>query len=72
MHIDPIDGEIRDLIELDCFTAPGASGGPVVDSALSVYGFIVAGSTDPRNPRSYAYPAQYWAAALIDPLKERR
>jgi hypothetical protein len=60
--IAPIRGEISDLVELECFVAPGASGGPVVDTTLSVCGFIIAGSTDPKDPRSYAYPAEHWAS----------
>ncbi len=63
-RIEPIDGEVGDLVELECFTAPGSSGAPVVDSSLSVRGFIVAGSMDPENPRSFAYPAQHWASIL--------
>jgi hypothetical protein len=60
--IAPIRGEISDLVELECVVAPGASGAPVVDTTLSVCGFIVAGSTDPKDPRSYAYPAEHWAS----------
>lgn len=63
--INPMAGEVRDLVELECFVAPGASGAPVVDSRLSVRGFIVAGSTDPHDPRSYAYPAQHWASFVL-------
>ena len=59
-----IAGEVRDLAQLECFTAPGSSGAPVVDSTLSVCGFIVAGSTDPRHPISFAYPAQHWASII--------
>jgi hypothetical protein len=62
MRIEPIDGEVRDLFELECFVAPGASGAPVVDATMSVRGFIVAGSTDPQYPRSYAYSAEHWAS----------
>lgn len=60
--IAPIPGEISDLVELECFVASGASGAPVVDTTLAVCGFIVAGSTDPKDPRSYAYPAEHWAS----------
>lgn len=61
MNIAPI-GAVRDLAELECFVAPGSSGAPVVDAALFVRGFIVAGSVDPQHPRSFAYPAQHWAS----------
>ena len=62
--ITPIPDEVHDLVELDCITAPGSSGAPVVDSTLSVRGFVVAGSTDPHQPHSYAYPAERWAPFL--------
>jgi hypothetical protein len=52
---------VRNLAALECFVAPGASGAPVVDSALTVQGFIVAGSQDPSHPESFAYPAKHWA-----------
>jgi SIR2-like domain len=60
-RINPIAAEVRDLVELECFVAPGAAGAPVVDTTLSVRGFVVAGSTNPQYPRSYAYPAEHWA-----------
>jgi hypothetical protein len=55
-------GEVEHLIELEVATAPGSSGAPVVDGSFSVRGFIVAGSTDPKHPVSYMYPALRWAS----------
>lgn len=55
-------GDVGDLVELDCFVAPGASGAPVVDATLSVCGFIVASRADQKDPRSFAYPAEQWAS----------
>jgi SIR2-like domain len=64
ISIAPIAGRVRNLAELECVVAPGASGAPVVDATPSVCGFIVAGSSDPQDPRSFAYPAQHWASFL--------
>ena len=64
VSIAPIEGKVRNLAELACVVAPGASGAPVVDAAMAVRGFIVAGSTDPSDPRSFVYPAKRWAALL--------
>jgi hypothetical protein len=68
VDIQPI-GAVKDLAELECFVAPGASGAPVVDDSLAVRGFIVAGSSDPDQPTSFAYTADHWAAALGGPKR---
>jgi hypothetical protein len=62
--IAPIPDPVGDLAELACVVAPGSSGAPVVDDAMAVCGFIVAGSNDPRDPRSFAYPARHWVQSL--------
>jgi S1-C subfamily serine protease len=64
LAIAPIRDKVPDLIALECVVAPGSSGAPVVDASLAVRGFIVAGSTDPDNPVSFAYPAHRWADLL--------
>ncbi len=64
MRVPPLDGKVKNLASLECVVAPGASGAPVVDETLAVCGFIVAGSRDPANPRSFAYPAEHWASVL--------
>jgi hypothetical protein len=69
--IMPIDGKVHNLAELECVTAPGASGAPVVDDSMSVRGFIVAGSMDEDDPRSFAYPAKYWAS-IVDESQTSR
>lgn len=60
-QIIPIEKPVKLLTELDCLVAPGSSGAPVVSADFSVRGFIVAGSTDPKNPRSFMYPTSAWA-----------
>ena len=57
--IHPI-GTVKDLASLEAFVRPGSSGAPVVDGTMAVRGFIVAGSTNEANPRSFMYPARYW------------
>jgi len=64
MKIAPIERMVEHLVALDCVVAPGSSGAPVVDDTMAVRGFIVAGSMDPDNPLSLAYPSEYWAAVL--------
>ncbi len=64
MDVPPIEGQVPNLAGLECVVAPGASGAPVVDDTMAVRGFIVAGSRDPQNPWSFAYPAQHWASLL--------
>lgn len=64
MSVPPLDGKVRNLAALECVVAPGASGAPVVDESMAVCGFIVAGSSDPGDPRSFAYPAAHWAPLL--------
>jgi hypothetical protein len=63
VRIDPV-GWVRGLVGLRLATAPGSSGGPVVDASLRLRGFIVAGSTDLRHAKSYMDPAERWYAAL--------
>ena len=69
--IAPIDGKVRDLAALECVVAPGSSGAPVVNDALAVLGFVVAGSMDANDPRSFFYPAQHWAAFLGERPRKR-
>lgn len=69
IEIAPI-GRVEHLVAVECVTAPGASGAPVVDSSLAVRGFIVAGRTD--GPPSYMYPANRWADALEGKTGRRR
>jgi hypothetical protein len=71
MMIAPVPDKVRDLAALECLVAPGSSGAPVVDGALDVRGFVVAGSMNPNNPLSFAYPAQYWADALRKKTRRR-
>ena len=59
-------GHVPSLIELGMATTPGSSGAPVVDANCAVRGFIVAGSSDPKHPVSYALGAPAWAAAVGD------
>lgn len=61
MSIAPIAKPVEHLAELECLVAPGSSGAPVVSAEFAVRGFIVAGSSDPRQPRSFMYPASAWA-----------
>ena len=63
IEIAPI-GIVRDLSGLNAVVRSGASGAPVVDSAMRVIGFIVAGSEDEANPTSFMYPSQRWAKFL--------
>jgi S1-C subfamily serine protease len=58
--IAPI-GQVRDLASLNALVRPGASGAPVVDTAMSVRGFIVAGSQDETRPVSFMYPSEHWS-----------
>jgi hypothetical protein len=72
-NIEPL-GRVDDLVELGVFVRPGSSGAPVVDGSMAVRGFIVAGSEDERNPRSYMYPSAAWAGDLDaqEPAPRRR
>ncbi|WP_300454238.1 SIR2 family protein [Accumulibacter sp.] len=54
-------GDVAGLLALACYVAPGSCGGPVVDGAMAVRGYIVAGTPDPDRPYSLAYPSQRWA-----------
>lgn len=72
MSVPPIDGKVPNLAALECVVAPGASGAPVVDDTLAVCGFIVAGSSDPNDPRSFAYPATHWASLLAERKSAKR
>jgi hypothetical protein len=58
--IAPI-GQVRNLASLNALVRPGSSGAPVVDSAMSVRGFIVAGSQDETRPLSFMYPSEHWS-----------
>jgi hypothetical protein len=58
--IAPI-GEVHNLTSLNALVRPGSSGAPVVDSAMSVRGFIVAGSQDETRPVSFMYPSENWS-----------
>lgn len=64
LRIEPIAKPVAQLVELECFVAPGSSGAPVVNESMAVSGFIVAGSSDPDHPRSFMYPTSAWAAFL--------
>jgi hypothetical protein len=63
LNIQPI-GRVRDLVHIGAAVSPGASGAPVVDAGMRVRGFVVAGSSDPKHPDSYMYPARHWHAQL--------
>jgi CheY-like chemotaxis protein len=63
--IAPI-GEVRNLASLNALVRPGSSGAPVVDSAMSVRGFIVAGSQDETRPVSFMYPSEHWSNFVSD------
>lgn len=63
IDIAPV-GPVAHLIPLEAVVAPGSSGAPVIDEAMNVRGFIVAGSTDPGQPLSYLYPASRWHAGM--------
>ena len=73
--IQPV-GKVKDLASMDAFVRPGSSGAPVVDGTMTVRGFIVAGSTDEKNPHSFMYPAHYWTDFVTGrrrkPPKSRR
>ena len=62
-------GEAHHLVELECVTAPGAAGAPVVDTSFAVRGFIVAGD---HKERSYMYPSYRWAGTLKARSKRSR
>jgi SIR2-like domain len=62
--IAPLGQRVPNLVELRCVVAPGSSGAPVVDDSMAVRAFVVAGSSDDTNPRTFAYPAQCWKATL--------
>ncbi len=65
--IAPIPKPVAGLVELQCVVAPGSSGAPVVDDgSMAVIGFIVAGSSDPDNPRSFMFPASAWVQGLVE------
>lgn len=70
LAIAPLPGEVPHLIELRCAVAPGASGAPVVNDKMEVVGFIVAGSSDLKNPKSFMYPARRWVRQFHDLLPE--
>jgi hypothetical protein len=57
--IEPV-GRAPDLASMNAVVRPGASGAPVVDQAMAVRGFIVAGSTNEENPTSFMYPCRHW------------
>lgn len=59
-RIEPI-GVVGDLAMIDAVVRPGSSGAPVVDYAMAIRGFIVAGSSDTARPVTLMYPSQYWA-----------
>jgi hypothetical protein len=65
VRIEPL-GNVHDLASLNLFARSGSSGAPVVDNALSVRGFIVAGGTDESHPISLMYPSRYWASFLTN------
>ena len=62
--IAPIVEPVRDMLQLELAVGPGSSGAAVVDARCAVRGLIVAGSTDPRQPTSYALPASWWGPRL--------
>ncbi len=61
VDIQPV-GIVDKLVEIECTTAPGASGAPVVDGRMAVRGFVVAGA--PERPPALMYPAECWAPFL--------
>lgn len=61
LEIQPI-GMVDKLVEIECTTAPGASGAPVVDGRMAVRGFVVAGGGG--RPPAFMYPAECWAPNL--------
>ena len=62
--IEPI-GNVSGLVSLRSYVAPGACGGPVVDHAMNVRGYIVAGTDNPDDPYSLAYPSSAWAPFVL-------
>jgi hypothetical protein len=63
VNIAPI-GPVTDLASLNAVVRSGASGAPVVDSTMSVRGFIVAGSEDEARPISFMFPCAGWSKFL--------
>lgn len=63
ISIEPV-GNVAGLVSLECYVAPGACGGPVVDGSMAVRGYIVAGTTDPDQPYSLAYASSQWDGFL--------
>jgi hypothetical protein len=61
LEVAPV-GRVGQLVAVECVVAPGSAGAPVVDDALAVRGYIVAGSTD--RPPSFMYPAPRWGGGL--------
>jgi hypothetical protein len=57
-------GPVRNVVELEAFVAPGASGAPVVDDRFRVRGFITGGSRDPSRPVTFMHPAARWKHVL--------
>jgi len=51
-------------VELACAVAPGSAGAPVVDDQMAVRGFIVGGTADLKEPRSFMFPAFRWGSKL--------
>lgn len=64
VQVEPL-GRVPDLVHLRVVVTQGSSGAPVVDDDLAVRGFVAAGSTDPANPDTYAYPAGRWLAGVL-------
>lgn len=63
ISIEPV-GNVEGLLSLECYVAPGAWGGPVVNGSMAVRGYIVAGTTDPDQPYSLAYASSQWDGFL--------
>lgn len=65
-HTVPIAplGQVRNMVELEAFVAPGACGAPVVDESFVVRGFVTAGSADASRPITYMLPAKRWRHML--------
>ena len=55
-------GTVDKMVAIECVTAPGASGAPVVDGSVAVRGFVIAGGVD--RPPTFMYPAECWAPNL--------
>jgi len=58
INIAPI-GSVRALASLNAVVRAGSSGAPVVDRAMALRGFIVAGGSE-ANPVSFMYPTAHW------------